>query len=59
MAEGQEKEAFWKALGGKGAYSTSPKLAVSVDRHSFRLVSSSLRPATLLPRVAKIIKILK
>ena len=55
MAEGQEKEAFWKALGGKGAYSTSPKLAVSIDRHSFRLVSSSLlRPATLLPRAAKI-----
>ena len=29
MAEGQEKAAFWTALGGKGEYSTSPKLVVT------------------------------
>ena len=34
MPEGQEKPAFWNALGGKGEYSTSPKLAVKL-KHLF------------------------
>jgi len=28
MTEGQEKEDFWNILGGKGEYSSSPRLQV-------------------------------
>ncbi|XP_068092939.1 scinderin-like [Hyperolius riggenbachi] len=48
LSEGQESDAFWKSLGGKKTYQTSPLLETQLDDHPPKLFGCSNRTGRFL-----------